>query len=46
VREGEDVIGIGLSNDIDPVVIRELNNLNTNDDLKPGQKIKLPVKKN
>jgi LysM repeat protein len=35
-----------MSNDLDPALIRELNNLDTNDDLKAGQKIKLPVKKN
>lgn len=46
VRDGEDLIGIGLNFDADPAVIRGLNNLDMNDELKAGQKLKIPVKKN
>ncbi len=42
VQEGEDVTAISIAFGVDPAVIRELNNMGDQDQVKPNQVIKLP----
>lgn len=42
VLKGEDITALSISFGIDPSVIRELNNMGDNDQLVPGQTIRLP----
>jgi len=46
VQEGEDIIALSISFGVDPAVIREINNMNENDQIKAGQVIKLPAGRN
>lgn len=43
VQEGEDITGLAIRFSLVPSEIRELNNLSENDELKPGQILKLPA---
>ncbi len=43
VQEGDDVTGISIAFGVSSAAIRELNNLGDNDQVKPGQVIKLPA---
>ena len=43
VQEGEDITGLSIRFSLSPAEIRELNNLGENDELKPGQVLKLPA---
>jgi len=43
VQEGDDMTGISIRWGVSAAAIRELNNLSDNDQLKPGQVIKLPA---
>ena len=43
VQEGDDMTGISIAFGTSAAVIRELNNLGENEQLKPGQVIKLPA---
>ena len=43
VQEGDDMTGVSIRWGISAAAIRELNNLGENDQLKPGQVIKLPA---
>ena len=43
VQEGEDITGLSIRFSLSPAEIRELNNLGENDELKPGQALKLPA---
>ncbi len=43
VLEGDDMTGVSIAFGVTPAAIRELNNLGDNDQLKPGQVIKLPA---
>ncbi len=43
VLKGEDITALSISFGIDPSVIRELNNMGDNDQLVPGQTIRLPA---
>lgn len=42
VPEGEDITAISIAFGVDPAVIRELNNMGDQDQVKPNQAIKLP----
>lgn len=46
VQEGEDIIALSIAFGVDPSVIRELNNMGEQDQLKPGQVIRLPEEQN
>lgn len=46
VQEGEDIISLSISFGVDPAVIREMNNMGEQDQVKPGQVIKLPPEAN
>ena len=43
VREGDDITGVSISWGVSAAEIRELNNMAENDQLVPGQIIKLPA---
>ncbi|MBO7684623.1 MAG: LysM peptidoglycan-binding domain-containing protein, partial [Kiritimatiellae bacterium] len=43
VQEGDDITGVSIRWGVSAAVIRELNNLGPNDQLVPGQIIKLPA---
>lgn len=43
VMKGEDITALSISFGIDPSVIREINNMGDNDQLVPGQTIRLPA---
>ena len=43
VQEGDDMTGVSIAFGVTAAAIRELNNLGDNDQLKPGQVIKLPA---
>ena len=43
VQEGDDMTGVSIRWAVSAAAIRELNNLGENDQLKPGQIIKLPA---
>lgn len=43
VKDGEDLIEVSIRFGIPPVVLRELNGLKTNKELRPGMAIKLPI---
>ena len=43
VQEGDDMTGVSIRWGVSAAAIRELNNLGENDQLKPGQVIKLPA---
>lgn len=43
VVEGDDLIGISIRENLSVAEIRELNNIPSNEDVKPGMVIKLPV---
>ena len=43
VQEGDDMTSVSISWGVSSAQIRELNNLGDNDQLKPGQVIKLPA---
>ena len=43
VQEGEDITGLSIRFSLSPAEIRELNSLGENDELKPGQVLKLPA---
>ena len=43
VQEGDDITGVSIRFGVSAAVIRELNNLSDNDQLVPGQIIKLPA---
>ena len=43
VQEGEDIAGVAVTFSVDSSVIRELNNLGPDEQLKPGQIIKIPA---
>ena len=43
VKEGEDIMSIVVKNGLEPSVIRELNHMGENDEIVPGQVIKLPA---
>ncbi len=43
VQEGEDLVALSLRFSVSPSEIRELNNLSENEELKPGQKLRLPA---
>ncbi len=43
VQEGDDMTGVSIAFGVTPAAIRELNNLGDNEQLKPGQVIKLPA---
>ena len=43
VQEGDDMTGVSIAFGVTPAAIRELNNLSDNEQLKPGQVIKLPA---
>ena len=43
VQEGDDMTGVSIRWGVSAAAIRELNNLNDGDQLKPGQIIKLPA---
>ena len=43
VQEGDDMTGVSIAFGVSAAAIRELNNLGDNDQLKPGQVIKLPA---
>ena len=43
VREGEDLTSLSILYSLSPAEIRSFNNLGENDELKPGQVIKLPA---
>ena len=43
VQEGDDVLTLAIHSGVSSAVIRELNNLGENDQLKPGQTIKIPA---
>ena len=42
VQEGEDIAGVAVTFSVDPAVIRQLNNFGPDEQLKPGQVIKIP----
>jgi LysM repeat protein len=41
--DGDDLIGISIRENLSVAVIRELNNIPQDEDVKPGMVIKLPV---
>ena len=43
MQEGDDITGVSIRFGVSAAVIRELNNLGDNDQLVPGQIIKLPA---
>ena len=43
MQEGDDITGVSIRWGVSAAVIRELNNLGPNDQLVPGQIIKLPA---
>ena len=43
VQEGDDMTGVSIRWGVSAAEIRELNNLGENDQLKPGQILKLPA---
>jgi LysM repeat protein len=43
VQEGDDMTGVSIRWGVSAAAIRELNNLGDNDQLRPGQIIKLPA---
>lgn len=43
VQDGEDITGLAIRFSMDPSEIRSMNNLGENDEIKAGQKIRLPA---
>ncbi|MBO7482998.1 MAG: LysM peptidoglycan-binding domain-containing protein, partial [Kiritimatiellae bacterium] len=43
VQDGEDITGLAIRYSLSPAEIRDLNNLGENDEIKPGQVLKLPA---
>lgn len=43
VQDGEDITGLAIRYSLSPAEIRDINNLGENDEIKPGQVLKLPA---